>query len=151
MNKTSLALILVALPSLVALTQNVEARGDRHGKGDAGAFLSKLDLTPEQQEALTKLRKEKKSLTKSLREQKKSLHEKLETAFKSDAADDALKSLHQELAAVKAQLDAVRFGNLLEIRKVLTPEQRAKFQELKVKKGKRGKWDRDDKDDDDSQ
>ncbi len=47
-----------------------------------------------------------------------------------NASDDQLRQQHQEMQALRQQVETRRFETMLQIRKVLTPEQRAKAAQL---------------------
>lgn len=128
-------------------------RGDRqafegdHGQRGEKRMFKRLKLTEEQRTKLSEIHKANAPKLEELRKKMKASRTALRTAMENDASDEDLKKAHQEVQAVRAQLDDLRFESILTIRKVLTPEQRKKFGEMKGKgfgdKGPRGK-DRDD-------
>ena len=104
-------------------------RGDYHEK-----LMKKLDLTDEQEKKIAEIREQKgKELDekrKAVREAQEALHE----AMGKDADEAALRSLFAKVQSAKADKASTRFEMALAIRAVMTPEQRAKFHELKSKK-----------------
>lgn len=134
--------IAALLMTTTALPMSAEARG-RGGEGRGPSaerrLFRQLDLTEEQRTKLAELRKEKSAKMESLRKQMKAAHEKMKAALEADSSDEALKKAHQEVRDVRAQLEDMRFESMLAIRKVLTPEQRKKFADLKQKGPQRGK------------
>jgi Spy/CpxP family protein refolding chaperone len=61
-------------------------------------------------------------------------------AFKSNANESKLRSIHSKIQSYRNQMSDLRFEKLLKVRSILTAEQRAKFDELKaqMKEKRRG-------------
>jgi Spy/CpxP family protein refolding chaperone len=117
-----------------------KGRSDELGRGGKmGKLLKQLDLSKEQKEKIKEHRESNKGNKKELRSQLKEAKSKMQTAFQSNASEGELRSLHSELKSLKTRMADARFEKMLFLRSVLTPEQRAKLEELKSqRKGKRG-------------
>lgn len=134
------------LSGSMLVVQPAQARPEK-GQGpfqNAERIVKKLGLTPEQKEQVKALVKSQRDAMKGLRDQRKAAREKLESAIKSGAADDVLIANHKELQALQGQASSLHFENMLAIRKLLTPEQKAKFNEMMdERRGKHKRFGRD--------
>ncbi|NLO91652.1 MAG: periplasmic heavy metal sensor [Elusimicrobia bacterium] len=98
----------------------------------------KVGLTQDQYDKLEKNRKENgekmKTLAKELREKRKAFGEALgKTGNESD-----LKKMHKDIKELTARMADTMFDGMMYIRKVLTPEQAAKFHEMIGRDMKKG-------------
>ncbi|MCO5144206.1 MAG: Spy/CpxP family protein refolding chaperone [Oligoflexia bacterium] len=123
-----------------------EALAKRGGKWDRGKMMSELNLTSEQKDKMKEIRSKNKDAIKAQREEMKSAREALEEAMKGNASDGDIRSKFEKVQAVQQKLAKDRFENVLAIRAILTPEQRAKFRDIGIGgggeprgKGRRGK------------
>lgn len=74
---------------------------------------------------------------KDQKKQTKELHDQLNTALKSDTPDAEIRKQHTTLQGLKNQMAEQRLSKILEIRAILTKEQRAKFEGFKREHGPR--------------
>jgi len=115
----------------VQIAQHEGHRGKRGGKG--GGFkkvLDQLNLSSEQSTQIEAIHDSKKQESETLHEQVKAQKEAMRDLFASDASDSELLQQHQEIQNLKQQIGTNRFEGMLEIRAVLTPEQKAQLTEL---------------------
>ncbi|WP_299415590.1 Spy/CpxP family protein refolding chaperone [Acaryochloris sp. IP29b_bin.148] len=130
-------------PSYVVAQENSET--EQPGKEEKRQqrreqFRQELNLTPEQTEQIDQIREQGSQAKEATREEFRAAREKMQTLMASDASDDELRAQHQVLQDLHQQMGDARFENKLQIRQVLTPEQRAKMAELKKQRqGKRGR------------
>ena len=129
---------IAVLTMLLAFEANAfgsEKRG-RHGERGRGMakMLKQLELTKEQKEKLKDHRENNKGSKKELRSKIKATKEKMKNAFKSNASDSELRSIHNEIKNLKSEMADARFEKMLFIRGVLTKDQRAKLDEMKEKR-----------------
>ena len=136
------AAVLVPMGSAFALTEtqfnrpNMVAQrsfgnGGRSQGFQEGRWLEELDLSAEQTERIQAIREEAKETMEPLREQLQQEREVLQSQLAGDTAtDDQLWTQHQEIQDLHQQMGVERFETMLEIRRVLTPEQRAQMAEL---------------------
>lgn len=105
-------------------------RRGRRGGGDQGKFLEQLNLTTEQRQQLSTIRQKYQGQIQSLREKVRNTHQELRTLMSGSATADQIRAKHQELSQLQDQLQDLRFNSMLEMRDILTPEQRTKFTQL---------------------
>lgn len=106
--------------------------GKRHHRRKR--WMKELNLTEEQQDKIKEVRKAHRPKMVAAREKKRDARKALTEAVKSGASNSDLKSKNEALIDANADYSRTRFGQMLAIRELLTPEQRAKF------KGMRGEW-----------
>lgn len=137
MNKRTLNL-LMTLSLLVLMPTVVFAHKGGHHKGDHfEKMMEELNLTDAQKKQMDVL-KANKAFGKEDRKKMKELREKFFAALKGSATDAELTKIHLEMKTMKDKKDESRFKHMLEVRKILTAEQKAKFHEVREKKMK--KW-----------
>ncbi|MGK7940841.1 MAG: Spy/CpxP family protein refolding chaperone [Crocosphaera sp.] len=117
---------------LVSETQIVskELRNPTRRRERAEQFQQTLNLTDEQMQQLSAIRRKYHTQIQQLREQMRGKGEELSQMMQGDAADNDLRSKHQEIINLRQQMGNLRFESMLEMRKVLTPEQRQEFVQL---------------------
>ena len=120
--------------SVFADRDDGQVRSHHRGRGKYFKILKKIDLTEEQKNKVKEIRKEQRTLLKSIRTNKKAAHKKLHDLMKANAADSLLKSAHKQVLSLRSQMDSARFEKMLKIRKVLTPKQIKKLNELKMRR-----------------
>ncbi len=133
------SLVLVSI--LLGFSLYSHASLAKPGKGHFKKMFKELDLTPEQQEKMKELRKNKPNQKANFKEMKE-LKKQFKEALGSDASESELKKLHSQIQEKKAAMAKQGFEQMLKIRAILTPEQRKKFKDMRHEggKGKRG-WD----------
>jgi len=114
----------------VLLSTTAYAKGKDFRKKHKQIF-KQLNLTKEQRSKMKTLRANNKGSMKSLRQQKKKIRQQMNTALSSNTDESKLRSLHSEITKIHGQLKDAKFERMLAIRKILTPEQRTQFFELK--------------------
>lgn len=124
-------LTVLTIMSLMITNVSWAKKGPRDG--GFRKILKELNLTQEQKDKLKTMRKANKVDHKKVRAEMKANREKMKAAFTSDASADELKKLHETIKKFKMDKMDQRFNKMLEIRSVLTKEQRVKFQELQEK------------------
>ncbi len=102
---------------------------DLEGEGK-GKIWRKLNLSTEQQKEMRGIRQKYKPQMSSLREQIQSEREKLDTMMKAEESETTLRNQHQKIVQIDQQIHNLRFESMLEMRSVLSSEQRQEFQEM---------------------
>ncbi len=121
-------LMAVCLSLMIGST----ALGHKDGDGDRKSrWTEKLDLTEAQQAELDKIKESHGTKMKEKRKAMKEAKRKLGEALKTDASEDMLWAQFKQLQQLKSDFGTARFEKILAIRKILTPEQRAKFNAMK--------------------
>lgn len=151
-------IILTGLGVLFFVMAGNASEASARGKGDQmGRLSEELKLSPEQKEKMKELREKsktqreaKRSEMKALRKSMKQKRNELTSAMESDESDSALRNRFSELEKLQQKArhmrearSKARFENALEVRKILTPEQRKEFRgfmhERKKGHGKKGR------------
>lgn len=151
-------IILTGLWALFFVIAGNVGEASARPKGDQmGRLSEELQLSPEQKEKMKELREKsktqrqaKRAEMKALRKSMKQKKKELKNAMQSDESDSALRNrfselekLQQKAQQMKEAQSKARFENALEIRKILTPEQRKEFRgfmhERKKGHGKKGR------------
>lgn len=101
-------------------------------------ILSKLKLSETQKLKIMEIKKER-TILKEKRKKIKELKKKLEQAFRDNTSYEEILSLYEKIQNLETQIDSVKFKYILEIRKILTPEQKKKFQKLRKRYKRRSK------------
>jgi Spy/CpxP family protein refolding chaperone len=103
-----------------------QQRGDRpNKKGDR--LMLNLDLSPEQKKQLAAIRNKYENRTEKLQSQLMSQQQELRTLMGGSATKEAIRKKHNQVMALRQELNSLRFEMMLDSREVLTPEQRQKF------------------------
>jgi Spy/CpxP family protein refolding chaperone len=103
-------------------------------RGKAGQFFKELDLSQQQREQLRGLRTQRErmhELGMEMRKQRRELGEMLRSESKSDA--EVMKGV-DALNRTLSDLNVARVKNMLEMKRILTPQQREKAREMLKKK-----------------
>jgi len=107
-----------------------------YAKGEYKDFFN--SLSDDQKKQLKALREQNKEGMKSLHEQMKQYGKELKEAMQTDSPDQSkIDSILEKVSSIRLQIAKKRTANMIAMLKILTPEQRKKFQELnKQMKGK---------------
>jgi Spy/CpxP family protein refolding chaperone len=98
-------------------------------------MYEKLGLTEEQKQALKAHKEGYRDETKSLKEQIKEKRKAYRQALESpDVDENAIIAANNEIKVLENKLDDIRLSGVLELRKILTPEQIQTFNELEKKR-----------------
>jgi Spy/CpxP family protein refolding chaperone len=94
------------------------------------AMEKDLGLSPEQKEKLKAHRQSHRQAAKALFEQLKAKRDALRQELEKPSVDDSrVQAIHGELKALHDKMADHRLAGILEVRKILTPEQFKKFSE----------------------
>jgi periplasmic protein CpxP/Spy len=115
-------------PAVVAQNSPQPGSGGKRGWGNK--WQEQLDLSEAQKAQIQKIRDGEKSSSEGLRQQMRAAAEKQRSLMTGDATDEQLRQQYKEMQALRQQASDRRFETMLQIRKVLTPEQRAKAAQL---------------------
>ena len=112
-----------------------------HGqkRGGMKKLLEQLDLTPEQSTKIEEIHEQAHADNEALYQEMRTNYQEMRSLFTSDASAEELRQQHQKLQGLRQQIGTSRFETKLQVREILTPEQRTKMVELMEKHhGKRG-------------
>ncbi|MGF1588312.1 MAG: Spy/CpxP family protein refolding chaperone [Pleurocapsa sp.] len=107
----------------------------KHGKsGGRGTgmerLMQQLNLTPEQSEQIKAIKEQSKAENQALMEQMQTSREEMRSLLAGDSSPEQLRDKHQAIQNLHQELGNNRFETILEIREVLTPEQRTQMADL---------------------
>lgn len=105
-----------------------DKRGGR-GRG-MERIMQQLNLTPEQSEQIKAIKEQSKTQTQALMQQMQTSREEMRSLLASDSSPEQLREQHQTVQNLHQELSTNRFETMLEMREVLTPEQRTQMVEL---------------------
>lgn len=111
-------------------------RPERGQRGMGMRGLEELNLTTEQSSRIQAIQQQSRTAGEGLHQQLQQAHEEMRSLMSGNASATQLRQKHQQLQTLKQQLDDQRFETMLEIREVLTAEQRAQMAELKQQRGR---------------
>jgi Spy/CpxP family protein refolding chaperone len=102
-------------------------------------WLRDLDLSPDQMQKIQSIRGQYQDKLVSQRQAARQSQRELRTLMAGDASVDAIRQKYREAQTLKQQVANTQFDSMLEMRQVLTPQQRQKFAErMEQKRGNSG-------------
>ncbi len=104
-----------------------EEDGKPGRRARAEQFQRALNLSDQQMQQLGEIRKKYRPQMQSLAQQMQGKAKELNRMMQGNASEDQLRSKHQEIANLRQQMGNIRFESMLEMRKILTAEQRQKL------------------------
>lgn len=102
----------------------------RQGGGDRRDFMEKLNLTTEQQQKMQSIRTKYQPQMDDIREEIRTEREKLRQMMTNNDSPDNLRSQHNKIASLNQRMGDLRFQSMLEMREVLTSEQRQQWNQM---------------------
>ena len=93
-------------------------------------ILSQLDLSSEQKQQIQAIDNKYESDRNPLYQELRTEHQEMKTLFTSNATPEELRTQHEKIRNLRGQMGDIRFSQMLEVREVLTPEQRDRMAEL---------------------
>lgn len=125
---------MTVLSAIVLSASLSQARpgGKHHGPGMWGPKeFKELNLTAEQRDKVKAIREASKDKAKALRQETKEANKKLKEILATEASKDDLNKAFENVQTKRAEMGKFMFGQMLQIRDILTPEQRAKVKDLR--------------------
>ena len=89
-------------------------------------WLQSLDLSDEQMQQIRTIYQQTRGETSSLRQQLRETREQMYSMLTSDVEASQIVDVHQQVQTLQQELENQHFAALLEVRDVLTPEQRVR-------------------------
>ena len=126
--------VLCAFACGVALAQERGPRGPRPGDGPGGPppmdrMLDRLGLTDDQKAAVQAVHEKNQDTLRPLGEAARHAHEAFQKALDTEADAGKVGQLALAMNAAQKKFDAARKAEMDEIKAILTPEQREKFEQ----------------------
>lgn len=125
--------------NMTKLAQFQVKHGRKQGRGERmKQLLEQLDLTPEQSQEIEAIKENSRTENEALRQQMQTKHEEMGSEamprglslLASESTPEQLRQQHQQLQDLHQQSANTRFETMLEVREVLTAEQRTQLAEL---------------------
>jgi Spy/CpxP family protein refolding chaperone len=141
MKKANLVIIGLAAVLILGSAACVYAEGEpqKRGKGHKESIFKELNLTPEQQKKLAENRRAQGEEMASLRASIKEKQDKLQGELKNPAVTrEKVEPLVNEIKSLQARLIDHRVNGIFAVKKILTPEQLVKFEQM-MEKGHKDK------------
>jgi Spy/CpxP family protein refolding chaperone len=133
----------ISIPNNDTLLTQATSRPDRQRRARGGDnLIEQLNLTDDQKRQIATIRQKYQGQMSQLRQSMKSDRQELEALMTGNATDTRIRAKHREIEQNRQQLSDLRFQSLLEMRRVLTPEQRTRFAELMQQRRARAGGDR---------
>lgn len=117
------------------LTAQPFAIGQGRRQRRQGNIMGELDLTDAQKNQLQNIRNQYQPRLREKREALSEAYETLREMMSSDTSPSEVRRQHQQLQALRQEMSDLRFESLLELRDVLTSEQREQFAEFMEERG----------------
>lgn len=126
-------------PNNTQIAQIFSRRGGS-GKGEGmKRLLEKLDLTPEQSAQIEAIHEQYHAANEQNYQQLQQAREEMRSLLAKDTNPNELRQQHQEIQSLRQQLGDSRFEVMLQVREILTSEQRQQMAELMAQhRGRRG-------------
>lgn len=120
------------------LVQNPERKKDDE-LGDE-KFIEKLNLTADQKQKIQVIRQKYQPEIQQTHQSLRAEKSKLREMMVNNQSSDQMRNQHRKIVALNQKLNNLRFESMLEIREVLTAQQRQDFASMmeKRKNGRRG-------------
>ena len=126
-------------PENVQIAQMFSRKGRGYGGGGIKKLTEKLDLTEEQSTQIEAIQEKYRAANEENYQQLEQAREEMRSLLSSDANPNQLRQQHQEMQSLRQQLGNNRFEAMLEVRDILTPEQRQKMADMMAqRRGRRG-------------
>jgi Spy/CpxP family protein refolding chaperone len=119
--------IAIAAPrtTFSSLFAQVPSEQQQHRRQEG--WLKDLNLTPEQTQKIQAIRSRYKNQLDQQRQAAQQAQRELRDMMVGTASSDQIRQKYEQVENFRSQLMKTRFNSLLEIRDILTPEQRQKF------------------------
>lgn len=95
-----------------------------------GGFAA-LNLTEEQKNKITEIRQKYREQMSQNQQSLRSAQQEFSQMLSGSTSDSEIRSKHQEISKLRQTLDDLNLQSMLEIRSVLTPEQRAQLNQMR--------------------
>ena len=131
------ALLLIASFSSVKAQNNLPPTDLPNQKPDVQArpnLMAQLGLTQDQIKQIRRINQERKQQTRAAQDRLREANRNLDQAIYADVADDVeIQTRIKEVQAAHAEVIKIRSLTELAVRRILTPEQLAKFRDVRQK------------------
>ena len=124
-------------PDNVQIAQMFSQRG-KGWKGEGmNKFLDQLDLTDEQSTQIEAIHERYRSTNEQSHQELREAREEMRSLLSSDANPNQLRQKHLAIQSLQQKMGNNRFEAMLEVREILTPEQRQQMADMTAQYGGR--------------
>ncbi|MBP0021606.1 MAG: Spy/CpxP family protein refolding chaperone [Cyanobacteria bacterium SBLK] len=117
-------------------TKDIQLAQNRPGRGQRGEQLAEmLDLTEDQQQEIQEIRQSYRSQIQQNRQTVQTIRQEISDLFATNASAEQLRDKQRELNQIQMEINTLNFESMLEVREILTLEQREKFSEVLEQRG----------------
>ncbi len=102
-----------------------DEKGYKDDKGEK--LVERLNLTTEQRNQMAQIRNKYQPQFNSLREEIRNERNTLSQMMRNNQSQEQMRSQHQKIVSLDQKIHNLRFESMLEMRNVLTPEQREEW------------------------
>ena len=126
-------------PENVQIAQMFSQKGRGYRGEGMKKLTEKLNLTEEQSTQIDAIQEKYRAANEQNYQQLQEAREEMQSLLTSNANPDRLRQQHQQMQSLRQQLGNSRFEAMLEVREVLTTEQRQEMAEMMAQhRGRRG-------------
>ncbi|MEB3280785.1 MAG: Spy/CpxP family protein refolding chaperone [Lyngbya sp.] len=97
---------------------------------DTEQLLEQLNATPEQKQKMQEIRAQYQDRISERKQLVRQAQQQLQELLSSNASDSQIRQQYDELMRLKQEMSKLQFEIILEVREVLTPEQRRQFADI---------------------
>jgi protein CpxP len=95
-----------------------------------GDLMEELNLSNSQKRQMAAIRQKYQGQMTQLRDRMRTSQEEMASLMANSSSESAIRAKHREISGLREQLGNLRLDSMLEMRQVLTPEQRNQFSQL---------------------
>ncbi|MGB3533033.1 MAG: Spy/CpxP family protein refolding chaperone [Microcoleaceae cyanobacterium] len=115
--------------SQIEMSQTTNIRQHDDDSPAVGLF-DELNVTSEQKQEIQQIRDQHRVTLEQRQQQLKQVQQELNQLIASEAAKDQIRLKHEQLLQMTQDMKELNFDVMMQLRDILTPEQRARFAEI---------------------
>jgi Spy/CpxP family protein refolding chaperone len=113
------------------LTQTLaQTQYAQEGRPRGMPFMQELGLSQEQVGQIQAIQTKYRDQTRQQRQALKQAQQELENMLAGTGSEDDIRAKHGQIRSLRQQIEEAQFASMLEVRQVMTPDQRTKFVQL---------------------
>lgn len=121
--------VLLSETKILAQEEETQSRRNRR-RERTEQFQQALNLSDQQMQQLGEIRKKYRPQMQNLAQQMQAKSQELNRMMQGNASESDLRRKHQEIANLRQQMGNIRFESMLEMRKILSTEQRQRLAQI---------------------
>lgn len=112
------------------VSSDYHAQRSRNARGDKMGIMEELNLSEAQSQKLATIRQKYQPQLRTLRDQMKTKRDEMRQLMGSNASSATIRAKNDEINKIRDKMENLRFESMMEMREVLTPDQRREFAQL---------------------